>query len=57
MGNQADFRIKFDEYLDSTYEQVLVAGNKYPVSLILPRVDPVEYNNLFDKWFKNENIS
>jgi hypothetical protein len=35
---------EFDDYLDDTYGDVLVAGILYPTSQVLKEVDPTAYN-------------
>lgn len=46
------FKTKFEEWLDKEYPFICIDGGFHPPSTVYPRVDPVCYEELFDKWLK-----
>jgi len=48
---------RFDEYLDETYGDVMIAGHDYPTSYALKQADPVVYEDDMTDWlYSEENL-
>lgn len=43
-----DFVDQFDEALNKTYGNVIVAGREYPTSVVMKDINPKEYNRRLD---------
>ena len=54
--NKAVLRTKFEETLDTFHPTIKLFGNKYFPSQILSRIDPVKYEELFERWIQHHLI-